>query len=306
MSDLLVFHPPRRQGAILHLVLLGLFLGMGVLGLVEMAEAQAGMAFLSAIIPVALTLILAPFLFYRLLALQRSSYVLERDGIRLTWGLRSEDIPMDAVMWVGDARDLGYHLPKPFTSMPGSVLGTRFLPDGKPVEFMASNQRNVVVIITPQRAFAISPADPAGFLGSFQRLVEFGSLAPLEARSVFPQVLISRSWADRWTRILLIAGLVLALALLAWVSLEVPNHAQIALRLTATGIPSTEDLVPGIQLMLLPVLNMAFFAADLVLGLYFYRHPETQPLAYLVWGCSVLTSMLLLVGVYFILRAAAL
>jgi hypothetical protein len=67
---------------------------------------------------------------------------------------------------------------------------------------------------------------------------------------------------------------------------------------------AAEDLVPGIQLMLLPVLNMAFFAADLVLGLYFYRHAETQPLAYLVWGSSVLASALLLGAVFYILEAA--
>jgi hypothetical protein len=303
VSDLLVFHPPRRLGTIVLLVLVAVFMGTGVLGLVQMAEVQAGMAFLASIVPVALALVLVPFLFYRLLALQRSSYVLERDGIHLMWGLRSEDIPMEVVMWVGDAQDLGYALPRPFSSLPGSVLGTRTLPDGKPVEFLASSQRRLVVIVTPDRAFAISPADPAGFLGSFRRLAEFGSLAPLEARSVFPQVLISRSWADRWTRILLVAGLLLALALLVWVSLEVPNHAQIALHISASGA-SAEDLVPGIQLMLLPVLNMAFFAADLVLGLYFYRHPETQPLAYLVWGGSVLASVLLLLAVYYILGAA--
>jgi hypothetical protein len=284
------------------LVLIAVFLGMGALGFLQMTRVQAGMAFLASIVPVALALLLAPFLFYRLLALHRSAYLLERDGIHLTWGLRGEDIPMDAVMWVGDARDLGYSLPRPFTSLPGSVLGTRYLPDGKPVEFLASTQRKLVVIVTPQRAFAISPADSAGFLSSFRRLSEFGSLSPVEARSVFPQVLISRSWTDRWVRILLVAGLVLALALLVWVSLAVPQHAQVALRLTPEGA-ATEDLVPGIQLMLLPVLNMAFFTADLVLGLYFYRHSETQPLAYLVWSTSLLASLLFLGAVYFILQA---
>lgn len=303
MSDVLVFNPPRRLGSIVHLVLLAVFLGAGVLGLMQMAEVQAGMAFLVSIVPVALALALVPFLFYRLLALQRSSYVLERDGIHLMWGLRSEDIPMDAVMWVGDARDLGYALPRPFTSLPGSVLGTRSLPDGKPVEFLAASQKNMVVIVTPHRAFAISPAEAADFLSAFRRLSEFGSLAPVEARSVYPQVLISRSWADRWTRILVVLGLLLALALLAWVSLEVPEHAQIALRVSETGV-SAEDLVPGIQLMLLPVLNLAFFAADLVLGLYFSRHAETQALAYMVWGSSVLASVLLMGAVFFILQAA--
>src|SRR4030066_350390 len=127
MSDLLVFHPPRRLGTIVLLVLVAVFMGTGVLGLVQMAEVQAGMAFLASIVPVALALVLVPFLFYRLLALQQSSYVLERDGIHLMWGLRSEDIPMEAVMWGGDAQDLGYALPRPFSSVPGSVLGTRTL-----------------------------------------------------------------------------------------------------------------------------------------------------------------------------------
>jgi len=52
------------------------------------------------------------------------------------------------------------------------------------------------------------------------------------------------------------------------------------------------------------VLNLAFYAADLVLGLYLYRHPETRPLAYLVWGSSVLASLVFLGGVFFILGAA--
>lgn len=304
MADSLVFYPPRRLGTLIHLILLLLFLGMGILGLVQMAEVQAGKAFIAAVMPVLLALVMVPFLFYRLLALNRSSYQLERNGIRLTWGLRSEDIPMDAVMWVGDAQDLDYHLPRPILSLPGSVLGARTLPGGKPLEFLASSQRRLVVIITLQRAFAISPADPAAFLAAFKKLAEFGSLTPLEARSVFPQLLITRSYADRWTRILLIAGLLLALALLAWVSLEVPKHAQIALRLSPDGTFTADDLVPGIQLMLLPVLNLAFFTADLVLGFYFYRHPATQPLAYLIWGSSVLASLLFLVAVYNLLRFA--
>ena len=298
MSEQIEFYPPRRLGVILHLLLLAVFLGAAALGLLVMADVQGGVTFLVSAVPVLLAIPLGPFLVYRLLALQRSAYLIERDGLRLTWGLRFEDIPMDAVRWVGDAQDLGYPLPRPLTSLPGSVLGTRHLPDGKPVEFLASSQRGLVVIITPQRAFAISPADPAGFLRTFQSLSEYGSLAPLAARSVFPEVVLSRSWSDRWTRSLLIAGLALALVLLAWVSLEVPRHDQIALHFLR------QDLVPGIQLMLLPVLNLAIYAADLVLGLYLYRHPETRPLAYLVWGGSVMASVLFLVAVFFIVRAA--
>ena len=298
MSEQLEFYPPRRLGIILHLVLIAVFLGAAVLGLLVMGEVQAGAAFLVASVPVLLAIPLAPFLIYRLLALYRSAYLIERDGLRLTWGLRSEDIPMDAVMWVGEAQDLSYPLPRPYTSLPGAVLGMRILPDGKPVEFLASTQQGLVVIVAPHRAFAISPADRAGFLGTFQRLSEYGSLTPLAPRSVFPQVLISNSWADRWVRILLVTGLALALLLLGWVSLAVPSHPQVALHFLRL------DLVPGIQLMLLPVMNVVCYAADLVLGLYLYRHPETRPLAYLAWGCSVLVSFTFLGAVNSILKVS--
>ena len=35
-----------------------------------------------------------PLLLYRLYALLQASYTLERDGLRIRWGLRGEDIPL--------------------------------------------------------------------------------------------------------------------------------------------------------------------------------------------------------------------
>jgi len=44
-------------------------------------------------------------------------------GLRLRWGLRAEDIPLPEIEWIRPASDLGFHLPKPFLSMPGALLG---------------------------------------------------------------------------------------------------------------------------------------------------------------------------------------
>jgi hypothetical protein len=55
--------------------------------------------------------------------------------------------------------------------------------------------------------------------------------------------------------------------------------------------------------MLLPVLNTFIFLADLLLGLFFYRRTEAQPLAYLLWGSSILTALLFIAAVIFILSA---
>jgi hypothetical protein len=51
------------------------------------------------------------------------------------------------------------------------------------------------------------------------------------------------------------------------------------------------------------VLNAFFFLADMLLGLFFYRRPESQVASYLLWGSGVLTALLFLGAVYFILQA---
>ena len=101
-------------------------------------------------------------------------------------------------------------------------------------------------------------------------------------------------------RVLIIISSILALGLVLWVSLSIANHPMTALRLNSDGSPV--ELIPGIRLLLLPVLNTFFFIADLLLGLFFYRRADTQTLSYLMWASSALTSILFSGAIYFILR----
>jgi hypothetical protein len=185
--------------------------------------------------------------------------------------------------------------------MPGAVLGVQTQVDGKPVEFLAARDTDLAMVVTPDRTFAISPANRAEFLQTYRTLAEYGSLTPIQSISDYPTFLLSRSWADRPARILLITSAFLALILILWVSLSIPNHPQISLRLNMDGSPV--ELVPGIRLLLLPVLNTFFFITDLLLGLFFYRKADTKSLGYLMWASSALTSLLFCGAVYFILRA---
>lgn len=285
-----------------HLGAVLFLLAVGAMGVWQLSLAQPGLTFLLYMLLALAAVILVPLLLYRVYGLQAARYTLEPDGIHLRWGLRSEDIPMNRVLWAGAAESLGFSLPRPFLRWPGSVLGTRQLPDGRPVEFLAARATGLVLILTPERAFAISPADRNGFLTAFKRLAEFGALAPIPARSVFPVVLLSRSWSDRLARGLLVASILLSLALFAWVALAIPGHPQIQLHLEAEN--TAPEWVPGVRLLLLPILNSVVFVADLVLGLFLYRRSNTQPLTYLLWGSSALTSILFLGAVYFILQAA--
>ena len=184
-----------------------------------------------------------PVLIYRMSALQQGRYILARDGISLYWGLRHEEIPINKVTWVGSTDQNRMVLTKPLFRMPGAVLGVQKQADGQAVEFIAARDTNLVMIVTSERIFAISPADQTEFLTTYRKLAEFGSLASIQPASIYPTFLFSRSWADRPARILLISSAVLALGLIIWVSLSIPNHPMTALRLNPDG--SAVELVPG-------------------------------------------------------------
>jgi len=296
------FPPERNLGLIFLAASTVLLVIMGGWGIWQASNAVIGPVFLLSLAPVILALALGPWVGYRFYALLTANYVIERDGLRLHWGLRAEVIPMDVVKWIRPAKDMDITIPLPRLYLPGSILGRRRIPNYGEVEFLASTTDNLILIATTERIFAVSPDDPQGFLQAYRRFTELGSLTPLEAQSVYLTFLLARVWDDHTARYLLLAGIVLSLALLVSVSLAIPSRQQVTLGFNPSG--ALRDLVPSIQLFLLPVLNAFFLIANLVAGLYFYRRDESRTLAYLIWGCGVVTPMLFLAGVLFILQAS--
>jgi hypothetical protein len=296
-----VFFPVRQPGLVFHIIAILTFALVSAISLWQAAHAHISPLFLLYLLPALAAIGIVIWLSYRVYALQNSSYTIGRDGIHLHWGLRLEDIPIDEVMWVHLASDLSAPLPLPGLRWPGALLGQRCLPDGDQVEFLASTPRGLIVIATPGRDFAISPEDPNAFLLTFQRCTEMGSLTPLEAHSIYPTFLLGQVWADLPARFLLIAGSTFSLILLVWVSLVIPSRSQIHLGFFPDGSPGY--VVPAVRLMLLPVLNTFFCLVSILLGLFFFRREESQPLSYLLWGSGILTPILFMIAVSFTLRA---
>ena len=301
MQDAYAFRPDRRMGLIFNFAGILLFALASLFGLWQVSQASIGLMFMLYLLPIVAAVVIVPVLAYRVYALQTAVYTLQRDGIRVRWGLRFEDIPMNEVLWVHPASELSAPLPLPALRIPGSIVGKRHLPGGGVVEYLAGNLRDTLYIATPGGGIVISPAEPERFLETFQRFTEMGSLTPLEARSVYPAFLLARVWSAVPARILLISCVILGLALLVWVSLAIQGRGDVHLGFQPDGSPG--DLVPAVQLMLLPTLNSFFFLVTLFLGMFFFRHEESRPMAYLLWSSSVFSNLLFLLGVFFILRS---
>jgi hypothetical protein len=297
-----IYRPPTRLGIVVHAGAALLITAAGAVGLWGAAHANIGPVFLLYLLPAALAAGLGPLLLYQAGALNACAYILSRDGLRLRWGLRREDIPLTQVEWLRPAQEAVGKVPLPWLRLPGVLRGERKLAGVGPLEFMASDASRLLLIGTPGRVFAISPADPQAFMLSFQRATEMGSLTPLERASVYPSGLVGGVWEDRTARVTLLLGLGLSLLLLVWVSLSVPGRTEITLGFDPNGGPRI--LAPPVRLMLLPVLNGLFFLIDLLAGLFFYRRSEHRSLAYLLWGGAALTGFFFTAAVAFILQAS--
>jgi len=313
-----VFYPEQRNGLLFHAGLILLLAAASLWGLNQATRTQIGPAFLLYLLPALMALALLPLAVYRAFALLRAYYIVERDGIRLHWGLRVEDIPMSEVLWIKGAKEAGMTLPLPWLHLPGAILGLRKLSNGTPVEYLAADRQNLVLIATTERIYAISPARAVAFLEAARRFAELGSPTPIPRRSVYPTFLWMQIWATPPARYLIVAGLFASLVLLVVVSLSVPSRAAISMGFRPDGSP--RDLVPSIQLVLLPLVNAFFFLGNLLLGMFFFRRglqgsqvespspsvlreiQTSRVLAYTLWGTAVLTPLILLVAVYFILR----
>jgi hypothetical protein len=315
VNERYAFLPPRTAGFIFHGAAILLLLGVSAWGVWQAAAADVGPVFLLYLAPALVSAGLVPLLAYRAYALRNARYIMQRDGVLLTWGLRAEDIPMDAIDWMLPSSGLGFRLALPWLYWPGSVIGTRNAPDGRRIEFLASRTRQLILIATPDRIFAISPDDPQAFMRTFQGFMEMGSLSPLPARSVYPGFLLARVFQTPSARYLLLAGLLLNLITLIIVILAVPSGEQITL-----GFGVGREPVPAVRLLLLPVISGVFFLVDFFLGLFLFRRTESQvtstplignmwmipgrTIAFLLWSSGTVASCLFLLAVVFILQAS--
>jgi hypothetical protein len=134
-----------------------------------------------------------------------------------------------------------------------------------------------------------------GFLYTFRRYSELGSIAPIQPRSSNVELVITSMLRDKYARNFILAGLILSIGLLVIVSFVVPSRDTIAMNFnTASGI---REEAPSERLLLLPLAALFLLAADVSLGSYLYRKEGYRFAAYLSFASSLIipTSFLLLV-----------
>lgn len=293
------FPPPKRRGLIVHGSILIVLLVIAFIGFINLSRAEVGPQFLIALLVSLFAFAPIPFFVYRGYSLWRADYYMDRDSLAINWGLRVEDIPLSDIEWMRPADDLTRPLNLPSVRLPGGLLGMRRHPDLGVVEFLASDAKKLLLVATAKRVFVISPEDPALLMQTFARATELGSLAPVEAKSVYPSFVVTQAWESGLARYLWLTALFLNLGLFIWASLIIPSTPRVALGPQFVG--SALETVPSAQLIIFPVASLLLAVTGWVAGLYFYRWDRERILAFIVWGSSTFSSLLFLLAVLFII-----
>ena len=292
------FPPPRRRGQSIHILLIGILIIVDILLSWLASRQPIGLIFTVFILVAILVFIPIPILVYRLYSLLRGNYHLDREKLTIAWGLRVEQIPISDIEWVRPRKAITEPFALPLFHLPGSLVGKRRHADLGPVEFLASDEKSLLLVATPSQIIAISPEDPAYFLEEIQQAMEMGSLSLTEPSSVYPSFVVVQAWDSLLARYLWLAGLFVNIGLAAWVSLLAPALRQVTLGFEPSGAARPGS--PGLTLLLLPVVSASFYMIGWGIGLMIYRYEERRPMAFILWTSGLVSSLLFLVAVLFI------
>ena len=236
---------------------------------------------------------------YRMFGLYRAKYELDRNFLQINWGMRFERVPVSDIEWVKHISHFKNGLSLPFLHFTGSITGEVQQEGLGNVEFLASEAENMVLIGTPKKIFAISPADLNQFLAAVNRIFEMGTLEVNEGHSVYPPLALTSAWKDTKNQTMWIFTLLANLAFLGLVLYLLPGINSIILSASTANIP--QEPVPGQQLLLLPLLSFASSFIGFLLGLYLYQDQKMARLAQLIWGASPVATIFLIFSLFFIL-----
>ncbi len=278
------YAPARAKGLLFLFPACILLIFLEIFLVSSFGSTNIGLQFFLLLIAMIITGVPLAFLLYRLFSLTFSYYRLERDGLHIQWGLRSEIIPLNAIEWIRSPAEMTEDVPWSVLPMPGAYLGTVSVDDHRTYEFLASDMNRMLFLGTSRYIYVISPQKPAGFMSGFERILQMGSLSNEQWVTARPVGWLLDAWANTTARISVILSLIFLVGLYIWVGLRFQTHGLLPNSFTAEGKPA--EGVGGSNALVLPMGATAVWVLGMLLGLWVFQRRKKQGIAELVWGAS--------------------
>ena len=277
-----VYAPSRSKGILFLVPLCAGLIALEVYLLRHFDVTEVGLQFFLLLIALILIAIPLIFLLYRLYSLLFSSYRLERDGLHIQWGLRTEVIPLNAIEWIRSPQEMTEDVPWSVLPMPGAYLGTVTVDERLTYEFLASDTATMLFVGTPRSIYAISPQNPAAFLNGFERILQMGALTNVNWESTRPGSWLLEAWQDKPGRYSAILSLIILISLYIFVGMRFRVKDTISLTFSPLGEPLDE--LPSTNMLVIPMAATIIWGIGMVLGLLLFQKEENRRISELIWG----------------------
>jgi uncharacterized membrane protein len=151
-----------------------------------------------------------------------------------------------------------------------------------------------VIIVTPERSYAVSPYDDEAFLDAFRTRLEMRPTQNVAHARLLPPYMTWPMWGDRIALLLLILAIGINLAMFGLSAGRFPAApAQLALHFDSAGLADRWRDKP--QLFLPPLIALITLAINVGFGFWLYRREERLA-AYMLWGGAIAIQMLFFVA----------
>ncbi len=283
-SGSFTYAPSRGKGILFMLFTCSVLIFLELFLMSYFSTARVGINFFLLLIALIILAVPLFFLLYRFYSLVFSYYRLERDGLHIQWGLRSEVIPLNAIEWIRTPAEMDEDVPWSVLPMPGAYLGTVAVDDRVTFEFLASDMGKMLFLGTSRFIYVISPRDPAGFVNGFERILQMGALTDIQWTTSRPANWLLEAWRDKPGRICTILSMLLQIMLYLWVGTHFETLTTIRLRFSPTGAPL--ETLPAINLLTIPLSATAIWLVGTVMGLWIFQQKDNRRIAELLWGAT--------------------
>lgn len=240
-------------------------------------------------------LALAGWLAFQTHQLASTSYSIDRNALVIRWGQLREVVPMGDVQRVLEADEIADGLRMLRAPLPGWWFGEGRHPALGKIRFYATAPLDhQVLIVTPERSYAVSPYDDEAFLDAFRTRLEMRPTQNVAHTRLLPPYMALPVWTDRIAQVLLILAIALNLLTFGLSAGRFPAvPAQLALHFDAAG--SVDRFGDKPQLFVPPLIALITLAISVGLGLALYRNEEKLA-AYMLWGGAIAIQALFFVA----------
>jgi hypothetical protein len=294
------FDPRRWPGILVGTVLLITLLAADIwIGLYLARRSPDLISFLVGLAGL-LTLPLLALLAYGIYGLISLTYDINRDRLLIRWAAVEHVVPLGHITHVVQGGRLSGSIRWRGMRWPGHVVGRGETQQWGPlVSFATAPLSRQLLLVTPSRAYGISPAKPQEFLAGLEVRRQMGALRALPEEVRLAPLATWRVWHDRTLWGLALAGALanaLLFGYLCWRYASLPSF----LPLHFDSLGQVDRIGERSELFRLPVIGLLALAVDATVAVILPSW--LRPAGYLLVGGAIVVQALLGVALWALMR----